>query len=227
MNHTHVFSDRIEAGRALAQKLAAQEYEKPVVLALPRGGVPVAAEVARALGAPLDIVLVRKIGVPQQPELAVAAVVDGQHAQLVVNRDVQQVTGLSDEEIAEIEARELAEIERRRELYLQGRPSVSIEGATAIVVDDGIATGATVRAALKALRQRKPQKLVLAVAVAPPQTVRRLLTEVDEIVCLETPDPFFAIGLYYRDFSQISDEQVIALLANQNEATRALEGRSG
>jgi putative phosphoribosyl transferase len=213
MNKAHIFADRVEAGRALAERLVEKKYEKPVVLALPRGGVPVAAEVAKALGAPLDIILVRKIGVPSQPELAVAAVVDGEHPELVVNEDVQRLAHVSDEEIERARARELAEIERRRALYLQGRARVPIKGATAIVIDDGIATGATVRAALKSLRRSKPKKLVLAVAVAPPDAIAMLRAEVDEIICLQTPEPFYAIGLYYRDFGQVSDQEVIALLS--------------
>jgi putative phosphoribosyl transferase len=213
MNKAHIFADRVEAGRALAERLVEKKYEKPVVLALPRGGVPVAAEVAKALGAPLDIILVRKIGVPSQPELAVAAVVDGEHPELVVNEDVQRLAHVSDEEIERARARELAEIERRRALYLQGRARVPIKGATAIVIDDGIATGATVRAALKSLRRGKPKKLVLAVAVAPPDAIAMLRAEVDEIICLQTPEPFYAIGLYYRDFGQVSDQEVIALLS--------------
>lgn len=217
MNNIHIFSDRAEAGRTLAEKLVEKKYEDPVVLALPRGGVPVAAEVAKALNAPLDLVLVRKIGVPYQPELALAAVVDGKNPELVINEDVRRLSGVSDEELQEAEQRELKEIDRRRKLYLQGRDRAPIKGKTAIVIDDGIATGATVRAALKGLRRAKPKKLVLAVAVAPPETVERLRGEVDEIVCLETPEPFYAIGLYYYDFGQVSDEEVIAMLAKSSK----------
>ena len=213
MNEVHIFADREEAGHALAERLVKIKYEKPVVLALPRGGVPVAAVVAEALGAPLDVVLVRKIGVPFQPELALGAVVDGGHPEVVINEDVRQLVRVSNEEFEKIKARELAEIERRRELYLGGRDRVPVEGATAIVIDDGIATGATARVALGALRRRAPKKLVLAAAVAPPDTLERLRGEVDEIICLETPDPFYAIGLYYSDFGQVSDEDVVALLA--------------
>ncbi len=213
MSDVHIFADRAEAGRALAAKLARKKYEKPVVLALPRGGVPVGAEVARTLAAPLDLVLVRKIGVPYQPELALAAVVDGRHPEVVINEDIRRFAHVSDEEFERLKARELAEIERRREIYLQGRSRVPIEGATVIVIDDGIATGATVRAALKALRRGRPKKLVLAVPVAPPDTVANLRKEVDEIICLETPDPFYAIGIFYENFTQMSDEDVVALLA--------------
>ncbi len=213
MNDIHIFADRDEAGHALADRLVKNRYENPVVLGLPRGGVPVAAVVAEALGAPLDIVLVRKIGVPFRPELALAAVVDGDHPEVVVNEDVRRLVRVSDEEFEKIKAQELAEIDRRRELYLGGRDRVPVEGATAIVIDDGIATGATARVALRALRRRAPKKLVLATAVAPPETFERLRVEADEIVCLETPTPFYAIGPFYSDFRQVSDEDVVALLA--------------
>ncbi len=208
-----VFADRVEAGRALATELAKKHYEDPVVLALPRGGVPVAAEVAEALDAPLDLVLVRKIGVPYQPELALAAVVDGEHPEVVVNEDVRRYAGVDEDEFERIKADEIRELERRREKYLQGRDKVPIEGRTVIVIDDGIATGATARAALLGLRRGNPKKLVLAVPVAPPDTVRQLRGEVDDLVCLDTPSPFFAIGAFYRRFDQTSDGEVIELLA--------------
>jgi putative phosphoribosyl transferase len=212
MNRSRVFADRAEAGRALATELSTRDYADPAVLALPRGGVPVAAEIARALAAPLDLVLVRKIGVPYQPELALAAVVDGEHPEVIVNPDVWRTAGVSEAEFKRLEARAVAEIERRRACYLQGRDRVAITGATAIVVDDGIATGATVRAALRALRRARPARLILAVPVAAGDTLRELATEVDEIVCLQTPSPFYAIGGFYRDFAQLSDEDVIELL---------------
>ncbi|MFZ0488477.1 MAG: phosphoribosyltransferase [Arenicellales bacterium] len=221
MNDPYVFADRTEAGRLLSSTLAPRRYVNPVVLALPRGGVPVAAEVARVLHAPLDLVLVRKIGVPFQPELALAAVVDGQHPELVVNEEVRRMAHVSEEQLDRLKAKELAEIERRRKIYLQGRDRIPVEGATAIVIDDGVATGATVRAALKALRRGNPARLVLAVPVAPPETVQELRREVDELICLETPDPFYAIGAFYQDFTQTSDEEVIALLAQSEEDLRS------
>jgi putative phosphoribosyl transferase len=209
------FADRRAAGRALAQVLAKKNLAAPVVLALPRGGVPVAAEIASALGAPLDIVLVRKIGVPFQPELAAAAVVDGGDPEMVTNDDVIHLAGVSSSDLAAGLKRELEEIDRRRSVYLQGRARVPLEGRTIILVDDGIATGATVRAALKALRRKGPKALILAIPVAPLEAVEELGKEVDEVVCLWTPEPFFAIGLHYVDFHQISDNEVVKLLADQ------------
>jgi putative phosphoribosyl transferase len=206
------FANRSEAGCELARVLASKHLDDPVVLALPRGGVPVAAEIARRLEAPLDIVLVRKIGVPYQRELAAAAVVDGGDAEIVTNDDVMAQVGLTRAGIERLARRELAEIERRRQAYLQGRERVPLEGRTLILVDDGIATGASVRAALVALRRRRPRALVLAVPVAPADTIAALRSEVDAVVCLKMPDPFVAIGLYYRDFHQLSDEDVMRAL---------------
>ncbi len=208
-----VFIDRAEAGRLLAQRLAGRQWTPPVVvLALPRGGVPIGAEVARALHAPLDLLLVRKIGVPWQPELAVAAVVDGEAPEIVVDEEVRAMGGI-DRAYIEAQAKvELREIERRRRLYLGGRAPLALQGATVIVVDDGIATGTTVRAALKALRRRQPAHLVLAVPVAPPDTVRALRAEVDELVCLAEPEPFHAVGAHYERFHQVDDDEVLAAL---------------
>jgi putative phosphoribosyl transferase len=210
---TKRFADRTEAGRALARRLASTPRAgRVVVLALPRGGVPIGAEVARALDAPLDLLLVRKIGAPWQPELAVAAIVDGDPPDIVIDEETSAMSGV-DRDYIETQARlELQEIERRRRVYLAGRAPVPVEGATVIVVDDGIATGTTVRAALKALRRRHPARLVLAVPVAPSDTLAALSAEVDEIVCLEQPYPFQAIGLHYGDFHQVGDDEVLAAL---------------
>lgn len=207
------FADRMDAGRKLAAVLMQYKGRKPVILALPRGGVPVAAEVARALGAPLDLLLVRKIGVPMQPELAMGAVVDGTNPLTVRNDSVIAMAGISDETFEEVRSRELAEVARRHKCYLGGRPPIAIEGRTAIVVDDGIATGATTRAALRALRLRHPAHLVLAVPVAPIEAVDAMREEADDVVCLESYADFAAIGLFYRDFRQLEDADVIRILA--------------
>ncbi len=207
------FVNRTEAGRRLADALEGYGGKDTVVLALPRGGVPVAAEVASCLGAPLDLLIVRKIGVPYQPELAMGAVVDGASPVVVRNEDVIRRAEITDAEFDRVRDRELAEIERRRARYLAGRQPVEIAGRTVIVVDDGIATGATVRAAIRGLRRKKPSEIVLAVPVAPPDTVAMLETEADRVVCLEQPSFFQAIGLHYRNFDQVSDEEVIATLA--------------
>lgn len=220
------FADRRAAGRALAHVLTSRELAAPVVLALPRGGVPVAAEIARALGAPLDIVLVRKIGVPLQRELAVAAVVDGSRPEVVVNQDVAASAGIDQDYIDTLVNQELEEIERRRKVYLRGRTRVPLEGRTVILVDDGIATGASIRAALRALRRRKPRALILAVPVAPWETIEQLKRMVDEVVCLRTPEPFVAIGIHYVDFHQISDAEVIETLAGCGGEVHAVSGET-
>ena len=207
------FTDRGEAGRRLADKLVHLKDRQPIVLALPRGGVAVGFEVARALDAPLDIVLVRKIGVPWQPEFALGAVTDGASHETFIDRDLATSVDVPESYINEESARQLEEIERRRKLYCEGLPALEVAGRTAIVVDDGIATGATMRVALQAVRRRAPARLVLAVPVAPPDTLAALLEAADEAVCLETPTGLGAIGNYYRDFHQMSDAEVIDLLA--------------
>lgn len=205
--------NRQQAGLALAEAVQAHAPRPPVVvMALPRGGVPVAAEVARALHAPLELLLVRKIGAPWQRELAVAAVVDGDPPDLVVDEETRAATGTTADWIRSQAEVELREIARRRQAYLRGGAAPDVEGATVIVVDDGIATGTTVRAALKALRRRRPARLMLAVPVAPAETLAALRDEVDDIVCLRTPSPFHAIGLHYVDFHQLDDDEVVALL---------------
>ena len=208
-----IIDDRRSAGLALASRLLQSPLHAPVVvLALPRGGVPVAAEIARALAAPLDLLLVRKIGAPWQPELAVAAVVDGRPPDVVIDDELLAWAGV-DAAYVDAQAQEaMIEIERRRALYLNGRAPLPVEGASVIVVDDGIATGTTMRAALRALRRRAPARLILAVPVAPRETLERLRSEVDDIVCLAEPFPFHAIGLHYRDFHQLSDAEVLAAI---------------
>jgi len=206
------FVDRVEAGQLLGQRVAALKLSSPVVLALPRGGVPVAAEVARALHAPLDLLMVRKIGAPDQRELAVAAVVDGDHPEVVIDEETLRMSGGDRHYVAAQAKQELKEIERRRARYLRGRAPVPLEGKSVVLVDDGIATGTTVRAALKALQRSGAARLVLAVPVAPAETVAELGVEVDDLVCLSQPEFFRAVGVHYSDFHQIEDDEVIALL---------------
>jgi putative phosphoribosyl transferase len=206
------FKDRSDAGRKLAKALAAYKDQCPVILALPRGGVPVAAEVAAALHAPLDLILVRKIGLPIQPELAMGAVVDGGAPIIVRNEDVIRWEGIDETEFKAICDSELVEIERRRQRYLGSRERSDVAGRIAIVIDDGIATGATIRAALRATRMRNPKKLVLAVPVAPTDNLVALRSDADEVVCLEDYEFFGAIGGYYANFNQVADEEVIKML---------------
>ena len=203
------FASREDAGRQLARRLKTLALEYPVVLALPRGGVPVAAEVARELKAPLDLILVRKIGVPWQPELAAAAIVDGERPDLVLNDSVMHALGLTRADIDGAAKSQLEEIERRRTLYLGQRQPVSVRGRSAIVVDDGIATGTTARAALQALRRREPRALVLAVPVGAPDSLSELERHADQVISLESPENFYAIGQFYADFHQLSDEEVM------------------
>lgn len=205
------FIDRSDAGRQLAQALAAMEISDPVVLALPRGGVPVALEVARALGAPLDLLLVRKIGAPGQRELAVAALAEGAGGP-VLDAETMACSGATRTYVEREAEHERAEIARRRTAYLGDRAPLSVEGKTAVVVDDGIATGTTVRAALKALRARRPARVVLAVPVAAPSALSEIGPLVDELVCLSQPPGFYAVGAHYDDFTQVSDDEVIAAL---------------
>ncbi|MBI3274923.1 MAG: phosphoribosyltransferase [Methylocystis sp.] len=205
------FLDRSDAGRRLAHALAAYRGQQTVVLALPRGGVSVAAPIAKALGAPLDLVLVRKIGVPFHPELAMGAIADGGGAVITVrNEDVISYAGVTATQFAAARDRELAEIERRRALYLGDRTRPEVSGRIAIVVDDGVATGATTRAALRAVRARQPEKLVLAIPVAPTDTLAALSEDADDIICLEDHRDFGAVGYFYADFRQVEDEEVIA-----------------
>jgi predicted phosphoribosyltransferase len=214
------FRDRSEAGRLLAAKLA--DYaDRPdvVVLALPRGGVPVAYEVARALGAPLDVFLVRKLGIPGHEELAMGAVATG--GVRVLNEQVVRALRIPDYVIDAIAAKEEQELARRERLYRGDRPPPDVRGRTVILVDDGLATGATMHAAIQALRQQQPAHIVVAVPAASPEACDELKEEVDDVVCAVTPEPFYAVGLWYEDFSQTTDEEVRDLLARS-----AKEGRS-
>jgi putative phosphoribosyl transferase len=216
-----VFTDRREAGRRLVPLLTKFKDQKPVVLALPRGGALVAFEVAQALDAPLDVALVRKIGAPSHEELGLGAVVDGAHAQVVLNDEIVRTLQPGKAYLEAETSRQLAEIERRRQVYRGSEPPLDVAGRTAIVVDDGIATGGTVKAVLKALARAKPSRLVLAVPVAPGDSLADLSTEADEIVCLITPDPFVAVGMHYRDFRQTSDQEVVELLRRSKDSSRS------
>ncbi|MCK1713074.1 phosphoribosyltransferase [Bradyrhizobium sp. 143] len=219
-----VFADRREAGQRLAPLLMKYKDQHPVILALPRGGVPVAFEVAQALNAPLDVALVRKIGAPGHKELGLGAVVDGAHAQVVLNDEIVRMVQPGNAYLEAETSRQLDEIERRRHLYRDGEPPLDVAGRTAIVIDDGIATGGTVKAVLKALARVKPSRLVLAVPVAPKETLADLNSEADEIICLATPDPFYAVGQNYRDFRQTSDQEVVELLHRSKVSGHLHEG---
>jgi putative phosphoribosyl transferase len=204
------FRDRREAGRRLAERLPGLRASSPLVLGLPRGGVPVAFEVAKALEAPLDVLVVRKLGVPFQPELGMGAV--GEDGERVLNRDVLRQAGVTEPQLAEVEARERAQVEERAVRLRRGRPAIPLEGRTVVIVDDGLATGGTARAAVHVARARGADRVILAVPVAPPETVAALRRDADDVVAVETPEPFFAIGGWYADFSPTSDQEVVELL---------------
>jgi predicted phosphoribosyltransferase len=217
------FRDRFEAGRRLAAAL--KHYQgRPnlLVLALPRGGVPVAYELAKALHAPLDLMLVRKLGVPGHEELAMGAIASG--GIRVISEDVVRALGISDRAIATIAAHEEHELKRRERAYRGDRPPPQVQGKTVILVDDGLATGSTMRAAVAALKAQQPERLVVAVPVAAPETCEALRKEVDEVVCALAPEPFLAVGQWYQDFSQITDDEVRELLHRAEEAPVAARG---
>jgi putative phosphoribosyl transferase len=207
-----VFRDRADAGRQLAGVLDGLRDQSAVVIGLPRGGVVVAAEVAQALDAPLDILVVRKLGSPYQPELGIGAVVDGDAPQILLEPDLVQRLGVDEQYIRDEARRQVEEIHRREAAYRGGRPATPLEGRTVIVVDDGVATGVSTRIALRALRAKRPARLILAVPVGAPETLRSLQAEADEVIALEAPDDFRAVGQFYTDFDQTSDEEVIELL---------------
>jgi putative phosphoribosyl transferase len=211
-----MFADRVDAGRQLADRLQHLRGQDGVVLGLPRGGVPVAFEVAQALDAPLDVIVVRKLGVPFHPELGMGAIAeDGVR---IINADVVRLARVTDAELAEVEQRERAELERRARRFRGDRPRVALAGKIAVVVDDGIATGSTARAACQVARAQGASRVVLAVPVAPPGWTARFQDDADELVCLETPESFFAIGQWYADFSQTADEVVIDCLERRAAA---------
>ena len=207
--------DREQAGKALADALIEFSGQDALILALPRGGVPVAFEIAQRLGATLDILLVRKLGTPGQQELAAGAIASG--GVRVLNEEVVQALGIEEETLDGIAAQELVELERRERVYRGERPRPEVAGRTVILVDDGIATGSTMRAAIAAVRHMHPQKIVVAVPVGAADTVLALRREADQVVCLATPEPFYAIGPWYRDFHQVDDSEVSRLLATAGE----------
>ncbi len=209
------FTDRVAAGRALAERLLRIELDAPVVIALPRGGVPVAYEVARALAAPLDIALVRKLGAPGRPELGIGAL--GEDGTAVVDRDAIAALGVRRAEIEAIVDRELAELERRRKLYRGDRPPVDVDGRQTVLVDDGIATGVTTIAAARMLRERGATRVLTAVPVCPATAFRNLEAQLGELICLTTPLRFGGVGAWYDDFTQTTDDEVIDLLRRRWE----------
>jgi putative phosphoribosyl transferase len=205
-----LFEDRVDAGRQLAERLAPYAEERPMVFALPRGGVPVGAEVSRSLGAPLEVIVSRKLGAPGQPEFGIGAVAPS--GVRVLNERAVRALGIEEDYLEMISARELAEAERRLKLFRGDRPYPDLERRTAILVDDGLATGVTARAALLALRRMNPRRLVLAVPVCALQTAELLRPEADDLICLLAPANLEAVGLWYRNFEQTSDEEVVRLL---------------
>ncbi|MFA6157564.1 phosphoribosyltransferase [Mesorhizobium sp.] len=216
-----MFRDRQDAGKRLGVELEKLGLQQPIVLALPRGGVPVAAEVAKLLKAPLDLIIVRKVGAPGNHELAVAAIVDGDPPDVVLNREIVEAYALDDSELRILIAQERPELERRRLAYRGKRLPLSIAGKTAIIVDDGVATGTTMKVAIRALKRRSPRQIVVAVPVAPPDILAELAQEVDRIVCLSQPARFQAVGYHYLSFPQLTDEQVTGALAEAAQERRA------
>ncbi len=210
-----MFRDRTDAGQALAKKLTQYtDHDNVIVLALPRGGVPVAYEVAKYLHAPLDVMLVRKLGVPYQPELAMGAIASGDVR--ILNEEVVRSLGISEDEIANVVAREKLELERREHAYRGDRAPLQTKDMTVVVIDDGIATGATMRAAVSALQQQHPAHLVVAAPTSAQDTYNLLRDEVDEVVCIATPEPYIAVGLWYEHFDQTTDDEVRQLLKKAN-----------
>ncbi|HVL98605.1 MAG TPA: phosphoribosyltransferase family protein [Egibacteraceae bacterium] len=205
-----MFADRRDAGRQLAQRLTRYAGEDTVVLALPRGGVPVAAEVAAALGARLEVMVARKLGAPGRPELGVGAIAEG--GEPLLDEQTLAMLGLEEADLARVIEAERAELDRRVRQYRGGRPLPDLSGRTVVLVDDGLATGVTARAALQSLREHRPARLVMAAPVSAPQTADRIAEEADDVVVVATPEPFTAVGQWYRDFHQTADEEVLALL---------------
>jgi putative phosphoribosyl transferase len=226
MSHESLcFADRVDAGRRLAAAIGREGFADPLVMALPRGGVPVAFEVAAILGAPLELLIVRKIGAPGHAEFGLGALVDGDEPQLVLNAEAIRLVSPSKEYLEAETARQRLELERRRRLYLGDRPRISPEKRNVVIVDDGIATGGTVSAAVQALRKAGAAALMIAVPVAPPSAIASLRRQVDRVVCLATPHPFHAVSIYYDDFEQTTDAEVIALMGRaKGEGPGSAEG---
>lgn len=220
--HAYVFEDRQDAGRRLAPRLLSWQNERPIVLALPRGGVVVGYEIAKALAAPLDVVVARKLGAPGHEELGIGAIAPG--GVRVLDAEVVRLLGISMDAIARLTARETVEMERRLARFRDGRPQPELTDRTVIVADDGLATGATARAAIRSLLQQHPSRLVLAVPVCSPEAEAALRTEVEEVVCLQSPPNFGAVGVWYRNFDQTTDAEVIELLRRADLWTRPAGG---
>jgi putative phosphoribosyl transferase len=219
-----MFADRRSAGRLLAQELLRYAGTDPIVLALPRGGVPVADEIARTLSGTLDVWVARKLGVPFQPELGMGAIAEG--PAVVINRSTLELAGVTRSQLLDVARREMNEIRRRVERFRAGRTPPDLRDRTVILVDDGIATGGTMRAALRAVQKHRPAHLIVAVPVAPPDTIAELRGQVDDVVCLREPDPLYAIGLWYEDFRQVHDEEVVRILEHAARERPATAGES-
>ena len=215
-----MFVDRSDAGQKLARELARQlsgfDHTMALVVALPRGGVPVAQQVAEALDLPLDVLLVRKVGAPGYPEVAIGAISDGENMQLTINREVCDQLGLDEEGVRELAREVLPELERRKRLYRGSRPTLAVKGRSVIVVDDGAATGATLRIALRVLRERGAKRLIVALPVAPADVLEELHALAEDVICLEIPSSFRAVGAHYRDFRQVDDQEVVRILEHAN-----------
>lgn len=206
----HVFYDRPSAGALLGVEVGKLDLDSPVILGLPRGGVPVAAKVAEAIGAPLDVIVVRKLGAPYQPELAMGAI--GENGTIILNQDVIRDSHVSEQELSEAESRERAELDMRLHRVRSVRPRQSMVGRSVVIVDDGIATGATIRAAIRVARASGALEVTVATPVAPPEVVEMLKSEADRVVCLAQPHPFWAVGSWYRHFDAVSDDEVLELI---------------
>lgn len=209
------YKNRQDAGRQLAEKLKQYAVEEPIILALPRGGVVLGYEIAKELKAPLDIVVPRKIGAPNQPEFGIGAIAPNKVQ--IINEGALKMLGLTENDLKELIEYETKEMERRIKLYRKGLPDINIQGKTVIIVDDGLATGVSTKAALLSIKKMNPKKIILAVPVGPPDTTSRFRQEVDDLICIYEPIDFYAVGGYYEDFSQISDEEVIDLLQKSKD----------